>query len=413
MILDPVREARQRKIIRAWFNAGMIGTAECATGFGKTIMAILAIREVRSVYPEFSVMVVVPTLYLKTQWEERLESFDIDNVEVWVINSAIKHTHFVDLLILDEIHQYTAEVFGQIFDRVSYGQVLGLTATLSENDPRTDLIHERAPVVDTVTMKEALDAGWISPFQVYNLGIELEGEEEINYSKLAKDFNRYFAAFGHDFNLAMKCVTDKNILAQYAKQLNWDEKRLQAAAFQWMKNMRERKDFLYNLDSKHDLAIDVINQFSGRMIITFSQTIESAERIKTALGSRSEVYHSQLKGKKIDGKYVSAKDIKQLAIDRFSSQHHLNTCNVLCTAKAMDQGADLPDIDMVVVISASSTPLQAIQRYGRSLRAAEGKRTIIVEIYAKKTQDEKWLRSRQRKLPKGVVRWIVDLEEIS
>jgi len=412
MQLDPVRKARQDRIIRKWLEAGMVGTAECATGFGKTIMAMLGIKHVRSIYPELSVMVVVPTLYLQEQWLERLADFDLDNVEVWVINSAVKQTHFVDLLVLDEIHQYTAEVFGQIFDRVSYGYVFGLTATLRENDSRTELIHQRCPVIDQVTMKEALDNGWIAPFQVYNLGLTLEGDEAETYEKLAKDFNRYFAAFGHNFDLAMKCVTNPTALRAYAAQLQWDEKRLQASAYQWMSNMRQRKDFLYNLPSKHDAAIDVINLFPERMVITFSQTIESAERLAKALGSRAEVYHSQMKGKKVNGKKITATAVKQAAIDRFASKHHLNTCSVLCTAKAMDQGADIPDVDMVVVVSASATPLQAIQRYGRSLRAVEGKRTVIVEVYAKGTQDEKWLRSRQKKLPRGTVRWIEDIHDI-
>lgn len=390
----------------------MCGTAECATGFGKTITAILAIIMIREISPSLSVMVVVPTLYLQEQWKSRLADFGVDNVEVWVINSAVKQSHFVDMLVLDEIHQYTAEVFGQIFDRVSYDQVFGLTATLRDDDPRTEIIYKKAPVIDTVTMKEALDAGWISPFQVYNLGIDLKGDEEEIYKTLAKNFNRTFATFGHDFSLAMACVNNPATLRAHAHRLQWDEKRVQASAFQWMKNMRERKELLYNLDSKHDLAIKVIDQFPDRMIITFSQTIDSAERLAGALGSRAEVYHSQVKGRMVNGKKLTAKAAKQHAIDRFASNHHMNTCSVLCTAKAMDQGADIPDVDMVVVVSASSKPLQAIQRYGRSLRAIEGKRTVIVEIYAKGTQDEKWLRSRQKKLPKGVVRWITDPAEI-
>ena len=414
MKLDPVRKARQEEIIGKWIDAGCEGTAECATGFGKTIMAILAIKRLRSsVTGDISVMVVVPTLYLQDQWKERLEAFGVDNVEVWVINSAVKHSHFVGLLILDEIHQYTAEIFGQIFDRVNYAHILGLTATLREDDPRTGLIYNEAPVIDTVTMKEALDAGWIAPFQVYNLSVTMTQQEADEYAKLSKDFNRYFASFGHDFSLAMACVNDQNAIKRHAASLNWDVKRVQAAAFQFLSNMRKRKDLLYNLESKRQLAVDVINLFPERMVITFSQTIESADWLAKQLGSEAEVYHSGMKGKKVNGKKLTAAQVKQAAIDRFSSKHQWNKCRVLCTAKAMDQGADIPDVDMAVIVSASSKPLQAIQRYGRSLRHVEGKRTVIVELYAPKTQDERWLRSRQKKLPKGVVNWISHIEEVA
>lgn len=413
MKLDPVRKARQDQIINRWIANGYVGTAECATGFGKTIMAMLAIIKVREADPSLTVMVVVPTVFLQNQWVERLASFDIDNVEVWVINTAVKQTHFVDLLVLDEIHQYTAEIFGQIFDRVSYAQVFGLTATLREHDSRTDLIYDKAPIVDTVTMKEALDAGWIAPFEVFNLAIQLSDEEQEKYSALSKSFNKHFASFGHDFSLAMSCVSNQQTLKQYAKQLNWEEKRLQAAAFQWLNNMRERKDMLYSNPSKAKAAVELVHQFPDRKIITFSQTIESAEWISSQLGAESALYHSKVKGAKIDGKRFTAAQMKQKAVDRFNSGHHFSKCRVLCTAKAMDQGADIPDVDMAIIVSASATPLQAIQRYGRSLRMVEGKRTVIVELYIKGTQDERWLRSRQKKLPKGVTRWVSELSEIS
>jgi superfamily II DNA or RNA helicase len=412
MKLDPIRQARQEEIIDLWEAAGHVGTAECATGFGKTIMAILAIRRLREEQP-ITAMVVVPTLYLRDQWLERLKDFGIDDIEVWVINSAVKEHHFVDLLILDEIHQYTAEVFGQIFDRVGYAQVLGLTATLREDDPRTQIIYARAPIIATVTMKEALTHGWIAPFQVFNLAVTLTDAEMEQYTKLSKDFNRHFASFGHNFPLAMACVNDPNTLKAHAKKLQWDEKRVQAAAFSFLRNMRERKEMMYGLTSKHLLALQVIESFPDRMIITFSQTIESAEWLAAKVGSEAEVYHSQMKAKKVNGKQLTATAVKQAAVDRFTSDHHWNKCRVLCTAKAMDQGADIPDIDMAIIVSASATPLQAIQRYGRSLRAVEGKRTVIVELYAKDTQDERWLRARQKKVPKEVIRWVTDVEAIA
>lgn len=86
--------------------------------------------------------------------------------------------------------------------------------------------------------------------------------------------------------------------------------------------------------------------------------------------------------------------------------------HVLSTAKALDQGADLPDLSMALILAATSKPLQSIQRMGRVLRKKEGKRAVIVEVYAKDTQDEKWLQKRQRKTPRKAIHYVNDVDDI-
>lgn len=119
-----------------------------------------------------------------------------------------------------------------------------------------------------------------------------------------------------------------------------------------------------------------------------------------------------MKGKTVKGKYVGAKRMKDYAIQRFANSSPTNMCHVLSTARALDMGADMPNIDMAIVTSGSSKALQAIQRYGRSLRKIEGKSTIIVEIYVLDTQDYKWLKSRQKKVPRNVITHISSITQI-
>ena len=45
----------------------------------------------------------------------------------------------------------------------------------------------------------------------------------------------------------------------------------------------------------------------------------------------------------------------------------------------------------------TSTSRQDLQRTGRAIRFAPGKTGLIVNLYIKDTQDEKWLRNRQKK----------------
>jgi superfamily II DNA or RNA helicase len=97
---DP-RTSRQKGMVKLWFNTGRNGTFQTVTGFGKTKLATDILAEPD--YNPESVLVVVPTIYLKGQWTEMIEEADGINsdIEVIVINTAIKSKWNVDLLIMD------------------------------------------------------------------------------------------------------------------------------------------------------------------------------------------------------------------------------------------------------------------------------------------------------------------------
>jgi superfamily II DNA or RNA helicase len=128
-MIDEKRLARQKSILRSWASNGCRGTLEACTGFGKTYTAVLAIKALNEQQPGAKTLVIVPTIHLKKQWEDQVS--DLQFVTVLVINSAIKYEHDVNLLILDEIHNYATSSFGYIFERVQYKKILGLTATIT------------------------------------------------------------------------------------------------------------------------------------------------------------------------------------------------------------------------------------------------------------------------------------------
>ena len=412
MILDPVRTARQDEIIESWLQYNGVGTAECVTGFGKTFLAIRAIERKQRENPWLTTLVVVPTLYLQQQWNDRIQAHGLERVVVLVINTLVRSTHKVDLLILDELHKYTAEVFGQVFDCVDYTTLLGLTATMPEDDDKRFMLEEHAPIVDTVGLEEALKKKWVSAFTIYNMAVKMTPDEVSAHNRLKKDFNRFFAFFGHDFQLAMSCLNNSAASKSWAKEIQRDEKEVRIYAVQFMRAMRARKELLYGLQSKIGMAAAIIERNKSRKVITFSQSIEAADHLAALVGDSAVVYHSKMKGFGKGKDRVSAKDARQVSIDRFRSDDFLTNAMVLSTAKALDMGADLPEIDMGIVTSGTSTPVQGLQRYGRTIRYVAGKETIIIELYAPDTQDERWLRSRQKKVPKSSIRWIKSIEEI-
>lgn len=122
----------------------------------KTKLAIDIINLLVKKNSDISVLIVVPTEVLKEQWLEKLiENNLLGNCEIEIINSAIKTSQTVDLLVIDEIHGVPSEHFVKIFEVVKYKLLLGLTGTLERLDGKEEIIKKYAPVCDRVTIDEA------------------------------------------------------------------------------------------------------------------------------------------------------------------------------------------------------------------------------------------------------------------
>ena len=413
------RTLHQKGIVLEWINRKCIGTVEAATGYGKTRVAEIAARNwQRRTKTAGYITVIVPTDFLQKQWEERFTQLNIRDFQVLIINTAIKSSFSTNLLILDEIHCYTSEQYGRIFEVCDYTAILGLTATL-ENVERRSFIEQRCPIIATVTLNECHKRKWISDFRVYNYGIPVTADTISKYNKINQEFNNLHGFFWHDFDLAMACLRGKGSrFLSFCTQVSMDSGVVIGRARKWMTLMKKRKDILYTADEKIDACIEVIEHFSEgetKNVIIFSSTTDFAdritERINKKLGYEGCVsYHSKIKGRVVNGKKVGAKKMRDLVVEWFTDPN--NPVHILSTAKALDTGANLPLINLEIVTSGSSKQRQAIQRFGRSLRYVEGKLTIIIELYLRSTQDESWLRDRQKQVPKRLIQKIKSLGEI-
>jgi superfamily II DNA or RNA helicase len=64
----------------------------------------------------------------------------------------------------------------------------------------------------------------------------------------------------------------------------------------------------------------------------------------------------------------------------------------MIAVKALDEGVDIPTIDLGLIASRTSKQLQNTQRVGRTLRIIEGKKSFVINLYIKESQDEIWLK---------------------
>lgn len=456
--LDIVKYVRQLRVIARWKKGGCRGTAIAATGFGKTIIAIIALSKMKKHSPSRKALVVVPTTALKEQWLYLLKQFKLSEItSVEVINTVSLHErqYVTDLLILDEVHLYAAEQFQRVFSRVKYHWLLSLTATIERKDGKHAMLEHKAPIIDSISQKECIEKGWISDIAEINLAIPLTQREVSSLNEVDKMIRSAISKFG-DFNALRDCMNMGNAKAYAALYYPNDHndtkaKELLIIAVNGFRLVKRRQEFLYKTERKIDAAVELINEFKLKTIM-FSQSTSFADEVALRLGSSAVSYHSGIKTTEqlvttttvvktkkavdklvmsdpkaivkvvIEGYEVTTSKLKKIgpakylakAMDDFTN--NLNGITTICTAKALDTGMDVPDVELGIDASRTSNPTQKIQRTGRVARNytyedGTKKRGVYINLYIPNSQDESWLKSCQSKNPDSVI-WIDDIDEV-
>lgn len=363
------RTERQNLAVSKWIKAGCKGVIVAATGVGKTRMALTAIKSFINKNPNKTIRVIVPTEHLKVQWILELDKYGLSyNIGVEIVNSAIKKEEKVDLLILDEIHRYFSDTFIQIFKVKHPKLILGLSATFHRLDGKHKIFEKYCPVVDTISVKEALLNGWLSSYREYKVLIEVDDYHV--YQQASMDFQDAFSVFNFDFNLAMKCVTNVVYRRYYGKTLGISAKDMDAISFTWQRSLRKRKEFVMNHPDKITLTRKILEARPFAKAITFSGTIAQSEKI----GIGYVVNSGKTKKK------------NRLTIEEFANM----PSGVINTSKALNEGIDIPGLSLAVILTNSSSPTEKTQRIGRVIRQEEGKIAEIFTLVIKGTVEEKW-----------------------
>jgi len=378
------RTLYQKDGIDKWIKAGARGYFEWCTGSGKSYLACLAIKLANERHPDKEINVVVPTTVLQEAWTDdkkgHIKLHGLKNVNVFVINTYVKETHDCALLIIDEVHTATgakSKHFNTVIDKTKFNWILCLSATLEKE--HKEFLHKRnVRCISTLTADDAVKNGWLSPYKVLCVPIELGDDDRERYDKMHKEFNKHFATFNFDFEFAMKCITNKDARQELATKLNWPLQRIDASVFNWNRNMRLRKEFLYHIEAKIDAAIEITTHLQMQTIL-FGQSIKGADKINEQLGDKCVEYHSKITAKTLKENLKKLRD-GRTKVDYISS------------AKGLEAGFDLPNLQLGITWSRTSKALRATQTLGRILRKVEGKTAYFIELYVPDTQDENWLK---------------------
>lgn len=380
-LFEPLsRDERQKEGVIKWIKSGCKACLEYPTGVGKTRTAIKGIQQLLKKYPDFRILVVVPTEGLQEQWKKELTKYDIIfNSDVQIINTVIKHKWECDVLVIDEIHRTGADEFSKVFTKIKYRCIIGLTATLERLDEKHTIIEKYCPICDTITLAEALANKWISDYTEYKIMLDVEDIDK--YKEMNKEFQEHFSFFGFDFKLAMSMLGKdgfKNKIAyrdticpkgtkeqktEVLKQITYHSTAMSRA-------LQARKKFINNHPDKIRLTQEIIKHRPNSKIITFSATVDIAESIGI-------------------GYVYSGKDTKKkgrMTIEEFSKVE----TGVLNTVKKADEGLDVQGLSVAIILGMDSSPTRSTQRKGRVIRKEGDKHAEIFTFVINNTVESQW-----------------------
>lgn len=374
------RDERQNEARVKWIKNKCKGTFEFATGFGKTFTAIKCIQTIINKYPHMRVLIIVPTDNLKEQWLGHIDYNNLSfNTDVQIVNTVIKHNWKTDILIIDEAHRYASETFKEIFNKVDYKYILGLTATFERLDGKHEIIEKYCPVIDRVSTEEALLNGWLSNYKEYQVVINVDDIDV--YKEYNREFTEHFEFFNYDFNLAMSCVGPKGFINRAAlrdKICNQDSTKDRKQVFQsityhataFMRAIQKRKAFINNHPKKIELARKIIKMRPNAKIITFSNNVKMAESI--GIGTVYTGKDSKKKGR--------------ITLEEF------NNCDVgvINSCAKLNEGADIKGLSVAIILGLDSSETKSIQRRGRTIRKEGNKIAEIFNIVIDQTIETKW-----------------------
>lgn len=371
----------QKQAVDAWTANGKRGIIVLPTGSGKTIVGIKAISLLNT-----PTIVVAPTLDLADQWHSRLEKEfkvdvgflgggerDIKALTVSTYDSAYIHADRLGnrfgLIIFDEVHHLPAEGFRNIAEMFASPFRMGLTATFE----REDGLHVELNrlVGGKVFEKRVRDlAGYyLSPFRLEKIVVELTDEEKIDYEKSHKIFSDYLLKS----NLAIRSPSDFQKLVMRSGR--------DPAARKAMLARNRARDIAFNSTSKLVKLSEILKKHNNSRVFIFTEHNKLVHKISKDFLIPSITYRTASKE-------------RTEVLNRFRS----GTYRAVVTSKVLDEGIDVPDADVGIILSGTGSERAFVQRLGRILRKIEGKEAVLYEIVSAKTSEINVASRRKRPL---------------
>lgn len=387
----------QLDALDAWRRRGERGVIEAVTGTGKTMVGIDAATT--ELARGGQVLVLVPTRELADQWTGvlarhgpttarvgrlgggRRDDLGHHDIIVAVVNSArdadLRPRRPGGLLIADECHRYGSDG-NRVALHAQFPRRLGLSATYARSDDGhlTWLDPYFGGTCYRMGYQRAIRDGIIAPFTITLCSVELTDGERTEYDELTVTLSAARArliAAGH-----VPSEPAGAFFLAVGRLARGEQGDATSTARRYLAALQQRRRLLASTPSK-TVALDALvpTLHSCQRAIVFTQSIAAAEHAAGRLrghGIPAAAIHSQLDA-----------DGRRAVLSRFAD----DDLHVIAAPQVLDEGVDVPAVDVAVILAASRSRREMIQRMGRVLRRKpDGRSAHFVIVYVAGTVED-------------------------
>jgi superfamily II DNA or RNA helicase len=370
----------QRAALATWLAAGRQGVVVLPTGAGKTYLAQLALQETQQ-----STLIVVPTLDLMHQWYAHLlaafpdapvgllggGAHDRTPLLVATYDSAAIQAdalgnHYA-LLVFDECH-HLPSAFTRVIAEYSLAPYrLGLTATPERSDGGHVGLHVLIGPEVYRTSVAALAGTVLAPHRVVRLTVKLSPRERQRYEALLETRNRFVQACG----IRLGSVAGWQAFVRASARSRAGRRAMLAH--------RAARALAFGTAGKLRVLADLLAQHHPARTLIFTEDTAMVYRISREFLLPAITHHTPVKE-------------RHEILQRFRSGEY----PVVVTSRVLNEGVDVPEASLAIVVSGTGSRREYVQRLGRILRRREGKRAVLYEVVAEATSEEQVSRRRRQ-----------------
>ncbi|GAC1356621.1 MAG: DEAD/DEAH box helicase family protein [Ktedonobacteraceae bacterium] len=371
----------QHEAANAWRAAGNAGVVVLPTGAGKTFVAAMAIQQA-----DTWALAVVPTIDLLQQWRTALAgalTLNTDDIGVFgggekeikpitiiTYDSAAIYPRELSnfgLLIFDECHHLPAPTYRLIAESAFTPLRLGLSATPERSDmAHTELQELIGPEVYRRSPAELTEGRYLAQYKEQRVEVTLSAEDEARYNEQ----RRVYRSFLQRRHIVIRSPED---FQQKVLYMSARDPEAREAMLAW----RVARSIAMNAPGKYEAIEGILEAHKDDQVIIFSEYNAVVEEISRRCCIPNITYKTPA-------------EERRNILERFRA----GTYSKLVTGRVLNEGVDVPDCRVAIIVSGNSTKREYIQRLGRILRPKEGQ-ALLYELVTSGTTEEEMANRRR------------------
>ncbi len=378
-----LRDYQLRAYLR-WKRAGGRGVIVLPVATGKTLVGIKAIEDLR-----LKTLVLVPTIDLLHQWASSLSRWlgisrslvgifgggvkEIKEITVMTYDSARLNLELIadkfGLIIADECHHAVSPSYRVVFKASLAPYRMGLTATPF----RSDALHKLYPeVIGNIVYEEEASRlqaeGYLASHEERRIYVRLSPEEYEEYLRLMRKYMDYCR------RVIPEIQDPKERFKRVLKLALKDPEAREA-----LRARHRARQIALSAERKIKIVEKLLREYSDEKVLIFSRYTDIIRELARRYFI-PRILHD------------TPKDERRAILEMFKR----GEITKLATAMALDEGVDVPDASVAIVISGTGSNREYLQRLGRILRPKR-KKAIFIELITKGTVDYHLFRRRRRR----------------